>query len=369
MRSVRVALFGCAGALALACAAPGLAFAQKAPENIDDAIAIVAKITDPDPARQDELKARAAFNMVTDRIKILNDTSGWVFQRIPVDFWNYFTSCSNIKARAEALDIARAKGWDIARASWIVKAGACDENASLMTELLKRGGVKNITILRSPSPHAFPVVGLAPDADPDIPWTWGPNAFLPDSWSRTFYGRPLDLDKIWEDSLYFNGGDYFVAPYAHTTTRELLSQMVKKGDDYIRQHCDVYRPAMEKFMKIPQKYLDRMSLKPPKVEDVCPLTGWAGDTWYSDGGRARYKVTFEGGALALTWTYDDQPEGEYYDCKVTGPSQDVADCQWKQSGMSGTVHLTYQALPNGDRIAGKAFDGTDYWDVDIFRDR
>ena len=371
MKGSRLSWPGCAGALALALSSAWIApaSAQSAPENIEDAVAIVAKITDPDPGKQDALKAQAAYNMVTDRIKIINDASGHLFQRLPVDFWNYFSSCGNIKARTQTLDIARAKGWDIARASWIVRAGACDENASLMTEILKRGGVKNITILRSPSPHAFPVVGLAPDADPDIPWTWGPNAVVPDSWSRKLYPTPLDLDKIWEDSLYFNGGENFVAAYAHTTTRELLSQMVKRGDDYIKQHCDVYRPAMVKFMRIPEKYRLKMTLKPPKVEDVCPLTGWAGDTWYGDGGRAKYNVTLAGGVLAIAWTYDDQPEGEFYDCKISGAQQDVADCKVKQSGLSGTVHIAYKHEEHGDRISGKIFDGTAYWDVDIFRDR
>jgi hypothetical protein len=265
----RFPLIGCMVSLALAWVSGNPAYAQSAPEKIEDAIAIVAKITDPDPHKQDELRTRAAFNMVTDRIKIINDVSGAVLQTIPVDFWNFFSSCGNIKARTEALDIARAKGWDIARASWIVRAGACDENASVMTEILTRAGVKNITILRSGSPHAFPVVGLAPDADPDIPWTWGPNAIVPDTWNGKFHPMPLDVEKIWEDSLYFNGGENFVLAYGRTTTRELLKQMAERGADYIKQRCDVYRPAMMKFMLIPEKYRNRMALKPPKLEDVC----------------------------------------------------------------------------------------------------
>jgi hypothetical protein len=185
----RLPLVGCAVSLALAWSFGDAAGAQSAPEKIEDAIAIVAKITDPDPHKQDELRARAAFNMVRDRIKIINDVGGAILQTMPVDVWNYFSSCGNIKARTEALDIARAKGWDIARASWIVRAGACDENSSLMKEILTRAGVANVTILRSGSPHAFPVVGLAADADPDIPWTWGPNAIVPDTWQRLLQWR------------------------------------------------------------------------------------------------------------------------------------------------------------------------------------
>jgi hypothetical protein len=347
---------------------PPVAWAQAAPDTIEEAIARIAAIKDPDPFKQDELKARAAYQMVTDRIKITNDISGSVLQTIPVDFWNYFSSCSNIKSRAQALDIARAKGWDIARASWMVKAGACDENASLMQELLTRGGVKNVVVMRSDSPHAFPVIGLAPDADPDIPWTWGPHAFVADSWSRTLYPPPLAVDKIWNDGLYFGSGSHFVAPGPHTTTRELLRDMVKKGDDFIKQHCDAYRPAIAKFMLIPAQYRAKMAFKPTSADDLCPLAAWAGDKWTGFKGRSRYDIRLAGNVLAIKWTTDAKPEGEYYDCKLSGQASEVADCKWRQEGIGGTVHLVFKKEAAGDRISGKAFDGKTYWDVDIFRE-
>jgi hypothetical protein len=73
--------------------------------------------------------------------------------------------------------------------------------------------------------------------------------------------------------------------------------------------------------------------------------------------------------LSISWTYDGQPEGEFYDCKVSGAAQEIADCKLKQAGLSGTAHLTYKREEHGDRISGTISAGADSWDVSIFRDR
>lgn len=344
--------------------------AQSAPEAIEDAIAIVAKITHPDPHTQDELRAMAAFNMVRDRVKVVNDLSGAAMQGIPFDLWNAFTSCGTIKERAEALQKVRERGWDLARASWLLQAGACDENSSLMQEILTRAGVNNVKVFRSGSPHAFPVLGLAPDADPDIPWTWGPNAFVPDTWNGKFFKIAIDPEKIWEDQTYFDGGRNFVSLNAYTTTRELLIQMVDKGVDFIKKNCDPYRTAMTKFMRIPAEVRVRMAFQPPKVDDVCGnVSAWAGNTWYSDGGRAIYDVKFAGNVLAITWTYDSQPEGEFYDCKMSGAAVEIADCKFKQLSVSGTVRLIFKKEDFGDRVTAIFSSGADTWEAGFFRER
>jgi hypothetical protein len=99
-------------------------------------------------------------------------------------------------------------------------------------------------------------------------------------------------------------------------------------------------------------------------------TNWAGNTWTGYRGRSRYDIRLADNALAITWTTDSKPDGEYYDCKLSGPTLEVADCKWKQVGTAGgTVHLAFKKEAAGDRISGKAFDGKDYWDIDIFRDR
>jgi hypothetical protein len=98
--------------------------------------------------------------------------------------------------------------------------------------------------------------------------------------------------------------------------------------------------------------------------------GWPGKTWTGYRGRSKYDITLDGGRLSIKWTTDNVPEGEFYDCKLSGNTFEVADCKWKQTGMpGGTVHLTYTAVAQGERIEGKAYDGKDYWDVDIFRER
>jgi hypothetical protein len=96
---------------------------------------------------------------------------------------------------------------------------------------------------------------------------------------------------------------------------------------------------------------------------------WAGNGWTGFRGRSHYKITFTGDALTITWTTDGKPEGEFYDCKLSGPILEIADCKWRQTGIpGGTVHLVFAKEAAGDRISGKAFDGKTYWDVDIFRE-
>lgn len=66
--------------------------------------------------------------------------------------------------------------------------------------------------LKTPS-----VVDLAPDADPDIPWTWRPHAFVPDSWS----GQILAPSDLLDNPLYFAGGDKYAFTGLKDTTRHL----------------------------------------------------------------------------------------------------------------------------------------------------
>src|SRR5260221_6407945 len=107
----------------------------------------------------------------------------------------------------------------------------------------------------------------------------------------------------------------------------------------------------------------------PRLPQPEPATAWAGDTWYGDKGRSQYSIRLDDAGLNIKWTTDGQPEGEYYECKLTGDAGEIADCKWRQVGIpGGTVHLTYTAAAAGDRISGKAFDGQDNWDVDIFRE-
>ena len=97
---------------------------------------------------------------------------------------------------------------------------------------------------------------------------------------------------------------------------------------------------------------------------------WPGKTWTGFRGRSKYDIRLDGGRLSIKWTTDNVPEGEYYDCKLSGDSLETADCKWKQTGIAGgTVHLSYKAEAQGERISGKANDGRDDFDVDIFREQ
>src|SRR5947209_3655684 len=55
-------------------------FAQ---ETMEEAMAIVRKITDPDPMRQDKLRATKTWELVTARMEVLNNAEGIVSGLFP----------------------------------------------------------------------------------------------------------------------------------------------------------------------------------------------------------------------------------------------------------------------------------------------
>src|SRR2546430_7850435 len=144
----------CFASLILVLAVAGSAHAQ-APDTIEQAIAQVKRITDPDPAAQDRKRAEEAMRIVQNRMKVINDVSGTFLQTIPIDVWNQVCGDGTIRDRARVLDVARAKGWPLSKVAWFVKAGACDEHASVMQEILQGAGVRNVRIFRSNSPFFF----------------------------------------------------------------------------------------------------------------------------------------------------------------------------------------------------------------------
>ncbi|MEK7865742.1 MAG: hypothetical protein AAB434_03605 [Planctomycetota bacterium] len=233
------------------------------PETIEDAIAQVKAITDTDPSLQTRLRAEAAQRIVANRVKVLNDLSGTTLQSIPVDLWNW--SEGTIKDRAEVIEKARKMNWDMARVAWILKGGMCDEHASLVVEILRKSG-ENAVVLRSPR-HAFPVVGMAADADPDIPWTWGDKALVPDSWK----GETLGPEEVWSEALFFDGGESHVYSGAKDalTTREWLRHYNERGLDLIQQHRAEYEKLLAKWHRIPAAIRYRLAFKP--IEDLPPV--------------------------------------------------------------------------------------------------
>lgn len=245
---------------------------MRAQQTIDDAVALVKAITDSDPNVQDRKRAEKAVEIVRTRVEVLNDFSGTFLQTLPVDFWNYFKEEGNIKTRAEVISVARAKGWSLAEVAWLIKGGQCDEHASLMQMILRRAGVTNVKILRSNSPHAFPVVNLADDYDPDNPWTWGEHAFVPDSWSGAIL-NPIDT---WYErhnlpySIYFKEGEYYVNN-GTDTTREKLKKMMGRGRAYLQNHCTVFHVLLQRFLRYPVDIRQKLPLKPP-LDLQCSAT-------------------------------------------------------------------------------------------------
>ncbi len=229
-------------------------------QTLEQAIAVVASIKDPDPLKQDRLRAKKAVELVTARVKVVNDFWGTVFQTLPIDVWNKFSGGS-IKTRAQVLDYFRGQPGDLAKVAWILKAGQCDEHASLMQEILRGAGVRNVINLRSDSPHVFPVVDLAPGYDADIPWTWGKDAFVPDSWT----GEIVDGSKVWDGSHYFNGGKCHVDSGLKpgNTTREKLALMIARGPAFLNAHRDTYDSLVRQYMTIPKEIRDTLPLKLP----------------------------------------------------------------------------------------------------------
>jgi len=216
------------------------------PQTIADAIARVRAITDPDPQRQAYLRTLEAKRIIENRIKVTNDLSGLLLQTLPVDFWNDFNGEGKLKTRDEVIEIARTNNWDMAEVSWMLQAGRCNEHAELMQRILTGAGV-NVAVLMSESPHVFTVVNIAPDYDPDIPWTWGDKFILADSWSGQVLTSPR---QVWDGALYFRSGSLGVGLTTFTTRRK-IKHMVKRGPQFLKDNCALYRKLYTKFMTIP----------------------------------------------------------------------------------------------------------------------
>ncbi len=265
---------------------------HRAPDDFDDAIAIIQQINRPDALQQAKARAAMARDMTTDRIVALNSAGNIFLQTFhpldplrPLDTSNSsVVGGAELVRRREALKkLGELYGSPLARAAWNIQAGYCEEHCAVMTELLKAAGL-NVTIVRTDAPHAFPVVNMAKGADPDNPWTWGPGAFVPDSWE----GRTLTPQEAWESSNHFQFGK------AHATAgkvkpgvggissdRGRLELLVKGGRKMIENNCEEYKRLLKRFELIPQRYRDQLDCKPP--DDVCKEK----DSWKKIAGHWR----------------------------------------------------------------------------------
>jgi len=300
------------------------------PETIDEAVAMVNAVRDPDSRTQTLLRCKEAQRIVHERITILNGAWGTFLQTIPIDVWNKFSETGSYKDRDEALAALRnMKGIDGAQAAWILKAGHCAEHATLVKTILERAGMK-VVVVTSTAPHDFPVVNPAQGFDPDIPFTWGDNFVVPDSWTDGTIAGGLDGQvALWNGGHYFNGGSCYCFVTARTTTRETLAHFVEKGKEYTEQRCPMYKSLVDKYNKIPPEY--RQADYPPKWctddEQVAGVERVLG-TWQSDWGP----VTLEGSKQSEPFGLAGTPSPA-----TPGGSEQSITGSWNQNGNIGQI--------------------------------
>ncbi len=182
--------------------------------QIQQAIQQVNSITDPNPIRQNELRAEEAKKIIMGRVRTTNPDG----QEETPEF----------KALNDEIDALRDRkgvsGEDLINWTWEKRAGRCDEQVNLMKKILEASGVK-VTVATSTKNHTFLIVNLAPNAELDIPWTWGENAIAPDSW----LGKTLKPEDSWRATRHFDYGEGFVgtasaafSPHVHGISSSAL---------------------------------------------------------------------------------------------------------------------------------------------------
>lgn len=83
--------------------------------------------------------------------------------------------------------------------------GNCGERAYILCDKLNKMGIKNHATIqidgkKNYNSHVFNVIGLAENANPAKPETWGPNAVVVDAWSNKIF-KPQDAFAFYSDFL------------------------------------------------------------------------------------------------------------------------------------------------------------------------
>lgn len=218
------------------------------PQTIAEAVAQVSSIQHPDPATQTRMRADAARAIVQNRVFSFNGPAGYFLQTLPIDA--PFPGDS-VLSRTEQIMAERARqGGDPGGLAWQLGVGACNEHSDLVSRIL-RGAGENVQVFMSDAGHALPVVGLPPDADPDIPSTWGPNAIIPDSW----LGETLTPQEAWNEGWIFNDGEAHVSgPNTRLPTRATLEHILSQGPDYLSRP-NVWERYVELINRLPADML------------------------------------------------------------------------------------------------------------------
>jgi hypothetical protein len=221
-------------------ASPTVAGAQE-PQTIPQAIEQVLAITAGKPEVQTRARATEAMRIVHNRVAVNNDGWGTVTQTVSPN--------SDLALRDKALEAVREGGRvDPEQYAWDQRNGRCAEHAYLVQRILWGAG-EGCVILTN-SHHTFPAVGLAPNADADIPWTWGPNAVVADSWEN----KVVPAVDTWNDASYFNGGrdSVYNSRQGRIPTRAMLEAFNLRGPDFIWQYRDIYQHLLDRYQQIPE---------------------------------------------------------------------------------------------------------------------
>jgi hypothetical protein len=180
-------------------------------------------------------RAKLANDMINARISTFNNGTGVVTHYVP--------GIDGTKHRA-AVDLLRgdgapteANGEQFVNWAWSLRTGACEEHSNIMASLLRKSTKLPVKILKSSAGHSFVVVGMAPGADPDRPWTWGKEAFVADSW----LGKVMTPQEAWGEKYIFQNGA------AHT-----FDQSVSKSPE-IRKWADTFRAKGPAYVKARMK--------------------------------------------------------------------------------------------------------------------
>jgi hypothetical protein len=257
------------------------------PQTIEQAIAQVKAITDPDPIKQNRRRAEEAMKIVTKRVEVINEWSWWNNQiqdkKGKDAFGDKLDAFRKTLENLSAED-ARKK---IAVWAWENKGGRCDEHAEVMAEILGRAGVPvrvlkmagKVGALRTGNiNHTFPVVGVVAEKIVeqklevfvfDNPWAWGSGAFVADSWSN----KILEPEQAWISDWHFKNGEYSITLQIGLDlvplVRSTLFQFVEKGLEVILIQCSLYRKVWELHMKMPEKYRKDVEKTIPAPDVVC----------------------------------------------------------------------------------------------------
>jgi hypothetical protein len=204
--------------------------------------------------------------IVGDRVTVVNDASS--FCAIVAGLGD------DELAIMDQIDRARDRGESLARAAWDAGGGRCAEHGDLMTYLLREAGERAI-VLSSTAGHAFPLVNYADGFDPDNPWTWGPHAFIADTWLENAWGHVGFIDDpedAWDDNWIFADGTKDVSSGNEPlSTRQYMRVFMERGRAFIESRCEKYRPVLTSYLRYPADIQAEIGLNPP--QDVCLETG------------------------------------------------------------------------------------------------